>query len=82
MSEKPRFNLNALVPEEELEKARQAGREARKWYEEVEWRRQNDPNFEEWYAEECQRIHDECESMTVDKTISELEEMYKRYRGL
>ena len=81
-NEKKRFNLDDLIPEELHERARAAGRAAREWDEEVAWRRENDPNFETWYAEECRKTREELDAITIDKTFKELDEIYQHCRGL
>ena len=81
-AEKKRFNLNDLIPDELRESARAAGRAAKMRDEETEWHRQNDPNFEEWYAEECRKTDEEWEAMKLKETPEEAIARSRRYRGL
>ena len=81
-NEKKRFNLNGLIPEELREQARTAGRAARAWEEKVEWHRQNDPDFEKWYAEEHRKIRERAAARTVNKTLEEFNEIHRKHRGL
>jgi len=81
-AEKKKFNLNDLIPDELRESARAAGRAAKMRDEETEWHRQNDPNFEELYAEECRKTDEEWEKHSTNLTIAEFDEIYKHCRGL
>lgn len=81
-AEKKRFNLNDLIPDELQESARAAGRATKAWNEEVEWHRQNDPDFKEWYAEECRKINEEWEAMKLKETPEEAIARNRHYRGL
>ena len=73
-----KFDLSTLIPKELHEQAKQAGREAKRREEEVEWHCQNDPNFEEWYAARCKQIDDDFEAMTTHMTFAEIDEMLRK----
>lgn len=81
-AEKKRFNLNDLIHEDDIKRAEAAGQAAKMRDEEMEWHRQNDPNFEEWYAEECRKTDEEWEKHSTNLTIAEFDEIYKHCRGL
>lgn len=82
MAKRKYHNLDALVSDKELEKAKESGRKAKEQYDEIEHRRQNDPDFEDWYAKECQKTENELKNVTIQKTFKELNEIYKHCRGL
>lgn len=73
-----KFDLSVLVPEELHEQARQAGREAKHRREDIEWHRQNDPNFEKWYAEQRRQVKQRIDAITTDKSIAEIKESLQK----
>lgn len=81
-AEKKRFNLNDLIHEDDIKRAEAAGQAAKMRDKEIEWHQQNDPNFEEWYAEECRKINEEWEAMKLKETPKEAIARNRHYRGL
>ena len=75
MSNERRFDLNDLITEEDIASVERAAERSRKWREEVEWRREHDPNFEEWYANECKKIEERISSRLIDYSIEEIRKM-------
>ena len=73
-----KFDLSTLIPEEVHEQAKQAGREAKRRREEVEWHRQNDPNFEEWYTEQKKQVKQRIDAITTDKSIAEIKDSLQK----
>lgn len=82
MNNKRRFDLNDLISEEDIASVERAAERSRKWREEVEWRREHDPNFEEWYAEECRKTREKLDAITVHYTEEEIEEKYRNHERL
>lgn len=82
MSNKKQFDLNDLITEEDLTNVDAAAQKIKQWEDEVEWRRVHDPNFEKWYADECQKIHKKMDDMTIHMTQEELYEKYGYCKGL
>ena len=82
LDEKKRFNLDDLIHEDDIKRAEAAAAKGKARAEEIAWRRENDPNFEEWYANECKKIRERAAARTVNKTIEEFDEIYKHCRGL
>ena len=81
MSNEIQFDLNDLVSTEDIENAKQAGQEMREYEQEVEWRREHDPNFEKWYAEECRKTRADLDAITIHLTAEELYEKHRQYSG-
>ena len=73
-----KFDLNILMTDDLVKKIEDAATEAKRREEEVEWHRQNDPNFEEWYAARCKQIDDDFEAMTTHMTFAEIDEMLRK----
>ena len=82
MNNKNQFDLNDLITEDDLVCVDRAAEKSRKWREEVEWHREHDPNFDEWYAEECRKIDERWNERCVQMTIAEFNEKHKHHRGL
>ena len=82
MSNERRFDLNDLISEEDIASVERAVERSRKWREEVEWRREHDPNFEEWFTEEYRKIREDLEAVTVHCTKEEIIEKYRNNENL
>lgn len=73
-----KFDLSVLVTDDMTKRVRQTAREMREYEQEVEWHRQNDPDFEEWYNNECQKTQSELDEITVHMTFAEIDEMLRK----